>query len=286
VERGMDISSGEILIPIDSDTVVAIDSIEKAVKIILSDKGIGAITAHIKEGVEGTTHNGNAIQKIKDVWLDNSCRILKGLESSFSSLTCCCGPFTAYRREAIRPFIHAWANDKFLGKEFKFSTDRRLTAYILGAKMGKYSNEVWKLKYSPSIIVYCTEPSTMSKLIRQQIRWKKSFIRSIFATGKIYWRRPFPTAIVYYLQAGLKLLRPFVVLQAFIMMPLAGDYLSPLYYFSGVLFIGMIFGIDYRLRNPGSPNWLYRPLLSLMSIFVFVWLLPYAAVTLRKAVWR
>ncbi|MFZ0567109.1 MAG: glycosyltransferase [Nitrososphaeraceae archaeon] len=286
VERGIDISSGEILIPIDSDTVVAIDSIEKAVKIILSDKGIGAITAHIKEGVEGTTHNGNAIQKIKDVWLDNSCRILKGLESSFSSLTCCCGPFTAYRREAIRPFVHAWANDKFLGKEFKFSTDRRLTAYILGAKMGKSSNEVWKLKYSPSIIVYCTEPNTMSKLIRQQIRWRKSFIRSIFATGKIYWRRPFPTAIVYYLQAGLKLIRPFVVLQAFIMMPLAGDYLSPLYYFSGVLFIGMIFGIDYRLRNPGSPNWLYRPLLSLMSIFVFVWLLPYAAVTLRKAVWR
>jgi hyaluronan synthase len=286
VERGMDISSGEILIPIDSDTVVAIDSIEKAVQILLSDKGIGAITAHIKEGVEGTTHNGNAIQRLKDVWLDNSCRILKGLESSFSSLTCCCGPFTAYRREAIRPFIHVWANDKFLGKEFKFSTDRRLTAYVLGAKMGKSSNEVWKLKYSPSVIVYCTEPNTMSKLIRQQIRWRKSFIRSIFATGKIYWRRPFPAAIVYYLQAGLKLLRPFVVLQIFLMIALAGDYITALYYLSGVLFIGMIYGIDYRLRNPGSPNWLYRPLLSLISIFVFVWLLPYAALTLRKAAWR
>jgi hyaluronan synthase len=53
VERGIDTASGEILIPIDSDTVVAKDAIEKAVKILLSDKGIGAITAHIKEGLEG-----------------------------------------------------------------------------------------------------------------------------------------------------------------------------------------------------------------------------------------
>lgn len=286
VERGIDTAAGEILIPIDSDTVVAKDAIEKAVKILLSDKGIGAITAHIKEGVEGTTGKGNTIQKIKDVWLDNSCRILKGLESSFSSLTCCCGPFTAYRREAIRPFIHAWANDRFLGKEFKFATDRRLTAFVLGARMGKNNNELWKLKYSPSVEVYCTEPDTLSKLIKQQIRWRKSFIRSIFATGKIYWERPFPAAIVYYLQAGLKLLRPLIVLQTFLLMPFAGDYITPVYYITGVLFIGMIFGIDYRLRNPGSPNWLYRPLLSLLSISVFVWLLPYAALTLRKSVWR
>ena len=122
-----------------------------------------------------------------------------------------------------------------------------------------------------------TEPDTLSKLIKQQIRWRKSFIRSIFATGKIYWERPFPGAITYYLQAGLKLLRPLVVLQTFLLLPFAGDYITPIYYFAGVLFIGMIFGIDYRLRNPGSPNWLYRPLLSLLSISVFVWLLPYGA---------
>jgi hyaluronan synthase len=152
--------------------------------------------------------------------------------------------------------------------------------------MGKNNNQLWKLKYSPSVLVYCTEPDTLSKLIKQQIRWRKSFIRSIFATGKLYWERPFPAAIVYYLQAGLKILRPLIVLQTFLMIPFGGDYLSPIYYFSGVLFVGMIYGIDYRLRNPGNPNWLYRPLLSLLSISVFVWLLPYAALTLRKTTWR
>ena len=30
--------------------------------------------------------------------------------------------------------MHAWAHDRFLGDEFKFATDRRLTAYVLGAK--------------------------------------------------------------------------------------------------------------------------------------------------------
>jgi hyaluronan synthase len=287
LEKGIDSASGEILIPIDSDCEVDKDSIEKAVRILMSDKKIGAVTAHVKEGVEGKTHNGNTMQKIKDLWIDSSCRILKGFESYFSSITCCSGPFTAYRREAIIPFIHAWANDRFLGKEFKFATDRRLTAYILGARMGgKYHNELWKLKYSASIMVYATEPDTFSGIVKQQIRWRKSFIRSIFSTGKIYWRRPLPAAIVYYLQAGLKLVRPFVVLQAFIFMPLAGDYITPIYYFSGVAFTGMIFGIDYRLRNPGNRNWLYRPVLSMMSIFIFVWLTLYATLTIRKQTWR
>jgi len=227
--------------------------------------------------------------------------------------------------------MHAWAHDRFLGGEFKFATDRRLTAYVLGAKpssdkksdnegetrkadaysyisllstgnddfesmRGSSDSDVrtqdksryrWKLKYSPHVRVYIGPPETFPSLIRQQIRWRKSFIRSLFATGGVYWRRPFFAAVLYYLQIALKIIRPYIVLKSLILLPiLLSDYYTAIFYVVSIVFTGMIYGIDFRLRNPGSGLWLYRPLMTILSTFVFSWLLIYAALTIKKDAWR
>jgi hyaluronan synthase len=327
IEMATEIAKGEIYVFMDSDCNMANDAVENAVKIFLSDRTIGAVTAHGR--VRGG-ENGSTLEKLQDVWYDGQYRIIKGMESSFSSLTCCSGAFTAFRRAAVQPHMHAWAHDRFLGDEFKFATDRRLTAYVLGAmppsdkksdndetpkadtysyvsllSTGKDDFETmrrssdpdivvedkskyrWKLKYSPHVRVYIGPPETFPSLIRQQIRWRKSFIRSIFATGGVYWRRPFFAALLYYLQVALKIIRPWVVFQSLILLPLlSNDYYSGIFYMVSVLFSGMIYGIDFRLRNPGSPLWLYRPLITLLSTLVFSWLLVYAAITIKKTAWR
>jgi hyaluronan synthase len=128
-------------------------------------------------------------------------------------------------------------------------------------------------------------PDTLMALIRQQIRWRKSFIRSLPATGGIYWRRPFYAAFIYYLVLGLKLLRPLIVIKV-VLLVLSGDIATALFYISGILYTGMLYGIDSRLRNPGYPLWLYRPLFTFLSTFIFSWLLFYAALTIRKEAWR
>lgn len=327
IEMATEIAKGEIYVFMDSDCNMANDAVENAVKIFLSDRTIGAVTAHGR--VRGG-ENGSTLKKLQDVWYDGQYRIIKGMESSFSSLTCCSGAFTAFRRAAVQPHMHAWAHDRFLGDEFKFATDRRLTAYVLGAKPSsdkKSNNDEtpkadaysyvsllstgnddfetmrrssdsdivvedkpryrWKLKYSPHVRVYIGPPETFPSLIRQQIRWRKSFIRSIFATGGVYWRRPFFAALLYYLQVALKIIRPYVVLQSLILLPLlSNDYYSGIFYIVSVIFSGMIYGIDFRLRNPGSPLWLYRPLITILSTLVFSWLLVYAAITIKKTAWR
>ena len=281
---------------------------------------------------------GNTLLKIEDVWFDGQFRMLKGMETSFSSLTCCSGALSIYRREAVHQYIHAWAHDHFLGIEnFKFATDRRLTAYVLGAKpediwearrkdTGEqdsnknsidYNNipilqtgkddlnamrsssdpdqeepkkkdrrkYAWRLVYSPSVRVTAGVPDNLVALIRQQIRWRKSFIRSLPATGGVYWRRPFYAAFLYYLVLGLKLMRPFIVIKIIVLL-LSADIGTVVFYLSGLMYTGMLYGIDSRLRNPGYPYWLYRPLFTFMSTFVFSWLLFYAAITIRKEAWR
>src|SRR5688572_15723994 len=131
IEMATEIAKGEIYVFMDSDCNMASDAVENAVKIFLSDRTIGAVTAHGR--VRGA-ENGSTLKKLQDVWYDGQYRIIKGMESSFSSLTCCSGAFTAFKRAAVQPYMHVWAHDKFLGDEFKFATDRRLTAYVLGGK--------------------------------------------------------------------------------------------------------------------------------------------------------
>lgn len=334
IEAASQIAKGEIYVMMDSDCDLYYDAVDNAVKIFYADRRIGAVTGHARV----RNASKNTLLKIEDVWFDGQFRLLKGMETVFSSLTCCSGALSIYRREAVHDFLYTWAHDRFLGIEnFKFATDRRLTAYVLGAKpedvlkshkepseQGDNANiskngyesipilqtgnddlnsmkssadpdqddktkdkrrYAWKLVYSPSVRVTAGVPATFTDLVRQQIRWRKSFIRSLPATGGIYWRRPFYAAFIYYLVLGLKLTRPLIVLKVMALI-FSGDLGTVVFYIAGLLYTGMLYGIDSRLRNPGYPYWLYRPLFTFISTFILSWLIFYAAITIKKEAWR
>jgi hyaluronan synthase len=323
IEAASEIAKGEIYAFMDSDCDMEGDAVEKAAKVFMSDRLIGALTAQGK--VRGA-HTGNILLKMQQVYIDGSYRVIKGAESSFNSLTCCSGSLSFYKRAAVQDFIHEWAHDRFLGVDFKFCTDRRMTARVLGSKvvlnennlhkeekshqnipilqtgnddldMMKSSSDAdmddsdtskpnWNVLFSSSIRVNIGVPDTVQALVKQQIRWKKSFIRSLSSTGRIYWKRPFYAAMLYYVQTGMKFIRPFILLHAVVMLPLAGDIVSPILWLSGIMFTGMIYGVDFRLRNPGDKLWLYRPLFTFLTTFVYTWLLIWAGITIRKQSWR
>jgi cellulose synthase/poly-beta-1,6-N-acetylglucosamine synthase-like glycosyltransferase len=202
--------TGDIIVFTDSDSVLADDAVEKFVQVFLAHPEIGAVTGHGRP----LNASRNIMTKIQDAWYDGQFRIVKGMESSYGAVTCCSGCLSAYRREAIQPFVSAWAHDMFLGKEFRFATDRTLTGYVLGGQY-KQKNKVlhaddaedramtshmlrqWDVAYCESARVLTEVPDSFKKFIRQQIRWKKSFIRNMFFTGSIYWRKPKLMAFVY-----------------------------------------------------------------------------------------
>jgi hyaluronan synthase len=319
VEAASEIARGEIYAFMDSDCDMALDAVEKAAKIFHNDRKLGALTCH---GRVRDAQRGNTIEKFQQVYIDISCRSIKAAESSFKSVTCCSGSLSFYRRIAIQDFIHDWANDRFLGMDFKFCTDRRMTAHILGTRTtldtlpnkkqhehmpilqtgdddietmkksldpdAEFSNTPikWNVEYSNSIKVNVGVPKTFESLAIQQIRWKKSFIRSLFATGRIYWKRPSFIALLYYIQTAMKLIRPYILFYTIAILPIKGDFTSVLFWIAGVMFTGMIYAVEYRLRNPDDGLWLYRPPFTLITTFVYTWLLIYSAITIRNKSWR
>ena len=144
----------------------------------------------------------------------------------------------------------------------------------------------WNVEYSNSIKVNVGNPKTFGSLARQQIRWKKSLIRSLFATGGIYWKRPSFIALLYYIQTAMKLIRPYVLFYTIAILPIRGDFISVLFWIAGVMFTGMIYAVEYRLRNPDDGLWLYRPPFTFITTFVYTWLLIYSAITIRNKSWR
>lgn len=319
VEAASEIARGEIYAFMDSDCDMAFDAVEKAAKIFHNDRKLGALTCH---GRVRDAQHGNTIEKFQQVYIDISCRSIKAAESSFKSVTCCSGSLSFYRRVAIQDFIHDWANDRFLGIDFKFCTDRRMTAHILGTRttidslsdkkqlehmpilqtgdddietMKKsldpdvdFSDRPikWNVEYSNSIKVNVGVPKTFESLAKQQIRWKKSFIRSLFATGGIYWKRHSFIALLYYIQTAMKLIRPYILFYTIAILPIRGDFTSVLFWIAGVMFTGMIYAVEYRLRNPDDGLWLYRPLFTFITTFVYTWFLIYSAITIRNRTWR
>ncbi|MFE3634586.1 glycosyltransferase [Streptomyces sp. NPDC059168] len=296
--RACEVADGDVLLFTDSDCVVAPDAVTHCVAALVRHPELGAVSGHCR----ALNADSSLLARVQDVWYEGQFRISKAAEASFGSVSCVSGPLAAFRREAILNYLPAWAQDTFLGAPFRFATDRQLTGYVLGqAWCGKALKErhadspfvrdhdhperAWQVGYTRSARVWTRVPSRPGSFLRQQIRWKKSFIRNLFFTGSFMWRRGLAPAALYYGHALWVLAAPLLVARHLIWAPLHLAGLLTLLYLCGVVLKGCVWGLAYRVDHPTDRAWRYRPLMSLLSCCVLAWLLPYAALTLRRSIW-
>jgi cellulose synthase/poly-beta-1,6-N-acetylglucosamine synthase-like glycosyltransferase len=282
----------------DSDCILDPEAVGQVMQAFLRDPRIGSVSGDAR----ALNAEHNLLTKIQDTWYDGQFGIWKATESVFGSVSCVSGPLAAFRREAIWNYLPAWAEDSFLGREFRFATDRQLTGYVLGQRwIGRRLKEKhadspfvrdapypechWRVEYVSSAKVWTNVPPSLPKLFRQQARWKKSFIRNLCFTGTFYWRRGAAPAALFYAHSLFVLATPFMAFRHLIWLPLEGRWALSALYFAGVAVKGSIWAIAYRLQNPGCGRWIYRPLMSLMAAVCFSMLLLYSALTLRRQIW-
>ena len=289
---------GDVFLFTDSDCVVAPHAVEQCVKALIADPTIGGVSGHAR----ALNADKTLLSRIQDTWYDGQFAVAKAAESVFGTVTCVSGPMAAFRREAVVNYFPAWAEDRFLGREFKFATDRQMTAYVLGQhRVGArlktqfadspfvrdedYPERKWRVEYVASARVLTNVPETPRIMLKQQVRWKKSFIRNLFFTGGFLWRRgPLP-AFLFYGHVLWVCAAPVLAFRHLVWLPLHGALFLTGVYLCGVALKGSVWALAYKVQNPSSPRWLYRPLMSLLSTLCLSWVLPYSAVTLRKSVW-
>jgi cellulose synthase/poly-beta-1,6-N-acetylglucosamine synthase-like glycosyltransferase len=290
-------AKGSIFVFTDSDSILATDAVQKVVNAFSLDPLIGAVAGHCR----ALNGNKNLITRIQDSWYEGQFSVRKAFESVYGAVTCVSGPLAGFRREAIFNFIPAWEKDTFFGQEFKFATDRTLTGFVLGSRSigpalkRKYADSPfatpsyplreWRVVYAKSARAWTKVPDTIRSFFQQQVRWKKSFFRNIFFTGRFYWKKSFLPALFYYLHILFVFSGPFIAFRYLLYQPTHGNVLSAILYLCGIVFIGFMFGLAYKVES-GDSKWVYRPLMSLTSTLILTWLTFYALLTIRRNKWH
>ena len=293
----MEKAKGTIFAHTDSDSVWERAAISRVVRIFINNPNIGAVSGHGRANNAST----NMLTKVQDAWMEGQFSIRKAFESTFGAVTCVSGPLAVYRKEAVYNFLPVWRDDKFLGTEFRFATDRTLTAIILGAPwlhkktMAKYPDSTftkvvyqarqWKVVYSRSARSRTNVPPTFRKFLKQQIRWKKSFIRNVFFNVPFFWRKPLPVAIVYYVHILFVVCAPLIATRIFLL-PHERHLQVIVTYLLSVLVIGSMFALLLRFEDRKCQYWYYRPLMSIFSAIFLCWVIIYSALTVKNMSWH
>lgn len=263
-------SKKDIVMFVDSDSFVRRDSIRSIVK-YFSIPTVGAVAGQAFVA----NAEKNFLTNMQSVRYYVAFKAFKSAEALFGSVTCCSGCLAAYRREAILPLIDDFANQHFLGVRCTYGDDRSLTNRLL--KHG------YDAVFAPDAIAYTFVPEDLKQYIRQQLRWKKSWLRESFMASKFMWKKNILMSISFYLGFLLPLFAPLIVLRAIFWYPLASGML-PIYYISGLLLMSIIYGL-YYYRHTGDRNWLYGTMCTTLFTLVMFWQLPYALIKIRDSKW-
>lgn len=270
IATGSKLATGEILLLSDSDSFFEADAFRNMIN-GFSDPKVGAVTGHCD--VENVW--ANALSKMQAVRYFVSFRVMKAAESIFDAVTCLSGPCAAYRRDLFEEIVDEWRNQTWLGAPATFGDDRSLTNSIL--KRG------YKVIYDASAVTKTIVPTDYMGFMKQQVRWKRSWFRESCRACTFMWKRPPLASLSFYIGFFLPIISPLVVFRAVIYAPLF-HHASPMVYVMGIVLMSCLISSAYLFLKR-SPLWFWGIPFCFFYMFILVWQLPWAMITVRESRW-
>jgi cellulose synthase/poly-beta-1,6-N-acetylglucosamine synthase-like glycosyltransferase len=159
-------SSGELVVLVDSDTVLRHDAVTWIVD-AFRDSRVG--------GACGNLRPKNSTQNLLTSLLERRYQHLfeqeRGAQSRFGKVLCCSGPLSAYRRSALEPVWDRYVGQSFLGRPCVTGDDIHLTMLVLG--QGFETRLSWHAR------AYTQVPASLVHYCQQQLRWQRSMYREL-----------------------------------------------------------------------------------------------------------
>ena len=266
-------ASGEIIVTVDSDSVVERGAL-LAIAGPFCDPRVGAVAGKV------AVHNRRAglIPRMLHVRFILSFDYLRSAQSVFRTVYCCPGALAAYRASVARRALPAWERQRFLGAPCTFGEDRALTNDILA--LG------YDTVYQRSAVVHTVVPETYGKLCRMFLRWDRSYIREEFRFARIVWKRPpFPRLFALY-ESSITNLRYPVAYASIALWAVNAltDPVALVRMLLAIMVVSLVY-VLYYLRSERSWDFVFGILYAYFSFFALTWIFPYAALTLRARGW-
>lgn len=298
---GVEASNGDIVVCVDSDSVVEKDAIKLLVQ-PFKDDSVYSVCGH----GEVLNKDKNYLTHSQRMWYADGFRIGKAMESEFGMVTCCSGLLAAYRKKALQSVINDSArpdllHEKFLGNYVIDSDDRRLTNLMLSMKTSVTTNSPAddktltsvamrereynsKTMYQSNAVTYTVVPENFGKFVKQQLRWGRGSFRGMIFASSFFWKKTLKQSLIFYILAFLNFMSPLLMVVDLVVLPLLGYwYLLPVY-FLGLFLLYFIYALNdkYLIKNITLKDIFYRmaflPIsIAVSFIYVYAWLTPWKA---------
>jgi len=263
------------IVTVDSDTKLEPDALKELITPLVLNPSLGAVTGRIR------IWNGeaNMLTKMLKANFAMAFDFTRAVQSTYSSVFCTSGAFSAYRSSTIKQIIHKWRTQTFLNQKCTYGEDRSLANHILRTGSGT--------AFQRTAIAHTNVPEKMIKILKMLTRWARSNIRESIVFSRLMFH---PNRKGNYLKPFLEFL--FSILIVFF-------HIAMFYYFLFAGFVNgdfilravaysAIFGFFYMLyyiRIEGVKDFPYIIMFSIFSSVFMVWIFTIAGFTVTKKSW-
>jgi hyaluronan synthase len=272
LEAGFRQAKGEIVVTIDSDSVIEADTLF-AIAGPFRDPSIGAVAGKV-----AVYNRRGAIPRMLHVRYMLSFDFLRAVQSTYRTVYCCPGALSAYRTKVVREVIEDWVNQTFLGAPCTYGEDRSMTNFIL--------SRGYDAVYQRTAVVHTNVPETYARLCKMYLRWDRSYIKEEIRFARILWKRPLVSRLISLVDATVTNLRFPVGYVVFILLiTMIVSHPATLLRLFFVIGLMSLMNVLYYLRSERSWDFIYGVLYSYFSFFALFWVFPYAVLTVRSRSW-
>lgn len=229
-------------------------------------------------GVSGRTDVANTytntLTKMQSVRYYIAFRIMKAAEAYFDAVTCLSGPLACYKKQIIIDNMDDWLNQRFLGQKATFGDDRAMTNFVLNEH---------RTGYQDTAICSTVVPNKYKVFLKQQMRWKRSWLRESIIAGKFMWRKEPFMAAFFYMGVFVPIAAPIIVSYNLFYVPIVHK-IFPTTFLVGLLMMALMMSFAQMFFRK-STTWIFGMVFCIFYEAVLLWQMPIAWVTFWKSTW-
>lgn len=171
-------------------------------------------------------------------------------------------------------YMDEWLNQKFLGQKATFGDDRSLTNFMLRHH---------RTTYQDTAVVSTIVPNKYKSFLKQQMRWKRSWLRESMIAASFIWKKEPFMAVFFYIGLVVPVLAPAIVIYNLVIAPVM-YHLFPTTFLIGLLMMSLMMSFA-QLFFRRSSTWLYGLWFCVFYVVVLLWQMPVAWFTFWKSTW-
>lgn len=272
---GFQRADGDVFVTMDSDSIFAADTLRNAVTPMVRDPRVGCVAGC----VEVLNPYESVWTRFLKVTFALSFKFVRAYQNEFRGVFCTPGALSVYRADVVRRVSDEWNRQTFLGQHCMTGEDRAMTNLFL--------REGWLTAYQENARVWAEMPATYGGVTKMFLRWARSNIRETIILQRFLltnFRKEHLRAFQLNMLLVLStLIVPyFLVFNSLALVAMHPEYLVR--HLSLIVFFGLTQAAIYYRKQRDS-DWLWLMVYEVFWVIGFVWIMPYAALTLKNTAW-